>query len=303
MSFETDTALDDLITVRDWLRFAVSRFHDANLAFGHGTSSALDEAAFLILKTLSLPIDTLEPWLDARLTQIERSRVLSVIEKRVTTRRPAPYIVGEAWIGPYRFFVDERVIVPRSYIGEFLCRDVSLLVDEPGAVQRILDLCTGSGCLAILAAMAFPNATVDGVDLSQDALQVAQRNVRDYGLEGDIRLLQSDLFSELKDERYDLIIANPPYVTDEAISKFPPEFSAEPEMAHAGGSDGLSLVRPILEQASGFLNDSGVMIVEVGETEGRLEAAYPDLPFFWLDSENSEGEVFSLRAQDLKRMT
>ena len=293
----------ELVTLRDFLRYGVSQFNRAGLVYGHGTSDALDEAAFLILHTLSLPINTLEPWLEARLSLEERERVFDVLLKRVTTRLPAPYLVGEAWIGPYRFFIDERAIIPRSYIGELLCGDISLILDESNTVTRVLDLCTGSACLAILATFAFPHAKIDAVDLSSDALEVAKRNVAEYGLEDVVRLIKSDLFSQINGACYDLIIANPPYVTSRAVSEFPPEYACEPRMAHAGGADGFDLVRVILEKAAGFLSKNGKILVEVGQGKEQLEAEYPDLPFFWLDTENSQGEVFALSAHDLKRLT
>lgn len=293
---------DDLLTVRDWLRYAVSRFNEAKLVYGHGTETALDEAAFLILATLHLAVDDLEPWLEARLTVAERRAVFHAIDQRVTTRKPASYITGVAYISGHKFQVDERVIVPRSYIGELLTNDAQALsAAEPWRITRILDLCTGSGCLAILAALEFPNASVDAVDISAEALEVASVNVTDYGLEDRVRLKRSDLFKDLGGERYDIIISNPPYVTTEAVAAFPPEYRAEPQVAHLGGDDGLDLVRRILKDARHHLTASGTLIVEVGQANEALEAAYPDTPFNWLDTESSEGEVFSLTASALPK--
>jgi len=297
------TALDDLLTLRDLLRYAVSRFNAAGLSFGHGTTNALDEAAFLLLEALKLPVDDINPWLDARLTRDERVRLLDLIEARVTTRKPAPYLVGRAYIHGLGFRVDERVIVPRSYIGELLMRGVLEseglgLVPEPEAVDRVLDLCTGSACLAIIAAGRFPNAEVDAVELSPDALDVARLNVADYDLNDRVHLLQGDLFAPLDGRRYDLIIANPPYVTADEVAAFPPEYGSEPQMAHIAGSDGLDLVRRILAQARNHLNPGGALICEVGTGREALEAAY-DLPFTWLDTEDSEGEVFWIGEADL----
>jgi ribosomal protein L3 glutamine methyltransferase len=291
--------VSDLITVRDWLRHGVSRFRAAGLVFGHGTSTALDEAAFLILAALDLPVDQLDPWLDCRLTMPERRRVADLIEERITTRRPAPYLVNRAYIRGREFYVDERVIVPRSYIGELLDGELATVVPDPDAVASVLDLCTGSGCLAILAALTYPNAIVDAVDLSAEALQVAQRNVADYGLADRITLHQSDLFGALGSRRYDLIISNPPYVSAEAVAAFPPEYRAEPIMAHAGGEDGLDLVRRILTDAPGHLERDGVLVVEVGTGLDILEQDFPHLPFLWLDTEDSTGEVFALTAAEL----
>lgn len=299
------TALDDLLTMRDLLRFAVSRFNAAGLSFGHGTTNALDEAAFLLLEALKLPIDDINPWLEARLTREERVHLLDLIEKRVSTRKPAAYLVGRAYIHGLGFRVDERVIVPRSYIGEILMRgmlesDGLGLVPEPEEIGRVLDLCTGSACLAIIAAGRFPNAQVDAVELSPAALEVARLNVADYDLEERVHLFEGDLFAPLKGQRYDLIIANPPYVTAEEVAAFPPEYGSEPQMAHIAGADGLDITRRILAQARRHLNPGGALICEVGTGREALEAE-SDLPFTWLDTEESEGEVFWIDAADLPR--
>lgn len=297
----TSPALE-LLTVRDWLRYGVSRFSEAKLVYGHGTETALDEAAFIILATLHLPLDDLAPWLDARLTGAERDAVFQAIDQRVATRKPASYITHVAHIGPNKFYVDERVIVPRSFIGELLTKDEQLFTAvEPWRVNRILDLCTGSGCLAILAALSFPNATVDAADISAEALEVAKINVADYGLEDRIRLVQSDLFAGLASEKYDIIICNPPYVTTEAVDAFPPEYRAEPQLAHLGGDDGLDIIRRLLKEARGHLSANGTLVVEVGQANETLEAEYPDTDFMWLDTEGSEGEVFSLPASALPK--
>ena len=289
----------ELVTIRDWLRFSVSRFSEAKLAFGHGASSAQDEAAYLILHTLHLPIDQLEPWLDARLTKAERIQVAAIIEKRVVTRKPAAYLTNEAWIGPHAFYVDERVIVPRSYIGELIVRDAPALVLGAGPVRRVLDLCTGSGCLAILAALTFEDATVDAADISDDALAVARQNIESYGLGGRVTALFSDVFADLGDRRYDLIIANPPYVTEAAVAAFPAEYKAEPVLAHVAGADGLSITRRILADASKYLAPDGTLIVEIGHGRAAIDAEWPHLPFLWLDTEESSGEVFALPASAL----
>jgi ribosomal protein L3 glutamine methyltransferase len=289
----------ELVTIRDWLRFAVSKFLAAKLSFGHGASTALDEAAYLILHTLHLPIDQMEPWLDARLTKAERTQVAAIIEKRVVTRKPAAYLTQQAWIGPHAFYVDERVIVPRSYIGELLHGDAAGLVGDAGAVRRVLDLCTGSGCLAILAALAFDDAQVDAVDISDDALAVARQNIEAYGLSDRVTPLHSDVFADLGDRRYDLIIANPPYVTEAAVAAFPAEYKAEPVLAHVAGPDGLSITRRIMAEAAKHLEPDGTLIVEIGHGRAAVEAEWPNLPFLWLDTEESSGEVFSLPASVL----
>lgn len=299
-AFGPDSIPDELFTVRDWLRYGVSRFRSARLVFGHGTSTALDEAAFLILSALDLPVDQLEPWLDCRLTAAERVRIATLFELRITTRKPAPYLVNRAYIRGRDFYVDERVIVPRSYIGELLDGELKTVVPDPESVTSVLDLCTGSGCLAIIAALTYPNAIVDAVDLSADALEVARRNVSEYGLEDRITLHQSDLFSGLGSRHYDLILSNPPYVSADAIAAFPPEYQAEPVMAHAGGADGLDLVRRIISEAPRHLERDGVLVVEVGTGLDILEEEFPNLPFLWLETEDSSGEVFALTADELQ---
>jgi ribosomal protein L3 glutamine methyltransferase len=300
---------DELITPRDFLRFAVSRFNAAGLVYGHGTTNAFDDAAFLILETLHLPVDQLQPWLDARLLPEERLALASVIEQRISTRKPSVYLLKKAYIQGIPFFVDERVIVPRSYLGEMLAGVAAQelfggadggLIDDPGSVTRVLELCTGSGCLAILAAHRFPNATIDAVDLSADALEVARRNVADHGLEDRISLFEGDLFAPLTGRKYDLIIANPPYVAREVVEAFPPEYAAEPAMAHLGGEDGLDITRRILGEAAKHMVNGGGLLCEIGEDRAILEMDYPDTAFLWLDSAESEGEVFWITRDALK---
>lgn len=289
-----------LQTVRDWVRYAVSRFNAAELVYGHGTANALDEAAFLVLHTLKLPIDQLDPWLDATLLMPERIALRTIVEKRISTRKPAPYLTRTAWAGGHAFYVDERVIVPRSYIAELMAGGLDAAIPGLGEVERVLDLCTGSGCLAILAALAFENASVDAAELSPDALDVAERNVAAYGLEQRVRLVRSDLLDGLEGRRYDLIVSNPPYVSDAGVAAFPPEYAAEPAMAHAGGGDGLDMTRRILGEAAEHLTDQGTLIVEIGPGRPTLEAEFPHLPFLWLDTEESEGEVFALTRADFE---
>jgi ribosomal protein L3 glutamine methyltransferase len=290
---------ESLITVRDWLRFAVSRFNEAGLFFGHGSDNAFDEAAYLILHTLHLPLDRLEPFLDASLTHGESEQVQAVIERRVRDRIPAAYLTHEAWLGEHRFYVDERVIVPRSFIAELLAEQLAPWLDAPDEVTRALDLCTGSGCLAVLAALAFPNAEVDAVDLSQDALEVAAKNVADYGLMDRIELIESDLFAALAGRSYDVILSNPPYVNAESVATLPPEYQAEPALALGSGEDGLDATRQILSAARAHLNPGGLLVVEIGHNRDALEAAYPALPFTWLDTASGDQFVFMLRREDL----
>lgn len=291
--------VDELVTLRDWLRWAVSRFNEANLFYGHGTDNAYDEAIWLILHTLHLPNDHLEPFLDARLTRAERLAVLNILEQRLVRRLPAAYLTREAWLGPYRFYVDERVIVPRSYFAELLAEHMAPWITDPEHIHSALDLCTGSGCLAILMAEAFPAATVDAVDLSSDALAVARRNVTDYGLEDRVHLIQSDLLDGLGDRRYDLIICNPPYVTANSMAALPAEYRHEPELALAAGDDGLDIVRRLLATASAHLTRHGLLFVEVGHNADIVEAAFPDLPLTWVDAPSGEGKIFMLAGEAL----
>ena len=299
----TDTPATAFVTIRDFLRHAVSRFNAAGLVYGHGTANAYDEAAYLVLEGLNLPIDRLEPFLDARLLVAERQRLADLIERRVSTRKPLPYLLNKAYMHGVPFYVDERVIIPRSYIGEIMGRsdfagDENSLILEPDSIETVLDLCTGSGCLAILAAMRFENAEVDATDLSADALDVARINLERHGLQDRISLHQGNLFSALKGRRYDLILANPPYVAEEEVEAFAPEHAAEPKMAHVSGGDGFDLVRRILAEAPDHLTETGMLICEFGTGRGHLIAEFPDLPFLFLDTEESQGEVFALSAQD-----
>jgi ribosomal protein L3 glutamine methyltransferase len=290
---------ESLITVRDWLRFAVSRFNESKLFFGHGSDNAFDEAAYLILHTLHLPLERLEPFLDASLTHGESEAVQAVIERRVRERIPAAYLTNEAWLGEHRFYVDERVIVPRSFIAELLHEQLAPWIEAPDEVTRALDLCTGSGCLAILAALAFPHAKIDAADLSADALAVAAKNVADYGLADRVELIESDLFAALAGRSYDVILSNPPYVNAESVAALPPEYQAEPALALGSGEDGLDATRQILAAARAHLNPGGLLVVEIGHNRDALEAAYPNLPFTWLDTEGGDQFVFMLRREDL----
>jgi ribosomal protein L3 glutamine methyltransferase len=289
----------ELETVRDWLRYAVSRFTAGGLVFGHGTANAYDEAAYLVLHSLKLPLDRLEPFLDAKLTHGERQELLDIIDRRVEQRTPAAYLTHEAWLGDFRFYVDERVIIPRSYIAELLPDGLLPWISDPARIQTALDLCTGSGCLAILLAHYFPNADVDAADISSDALAVALRNVADHGLQGRVNLIRSDLLSNLTEKNYDLIVSNPPYVNAMAMEELPPEYRHEPQLALAGGDDGLDAVRTILARASEFLNPEGLLVMEVGSNRATAEAAFPRLPFVWLATPSAEEGVFLLRREEL----
>ena len=288
--------------LRDWFRHAVSRFNAAGLAYGHGVTNAVDEAAFLVLEALHLPIDALDPFLDAKLLPQERRRLAELIDARVATRKPAAYLLNRAYIQGVPFYVDERAIVPRSFIGELLFGGLvgeGGLIEAPEEIESVLDLCTGGGSLAVLAAMKFPHAHIDAADISPDALEVARRNILDHDLAGRIELHHGDLFAPLGKRRYDLILANPPYVDAAALAAFPPEYAAEPTLAHAGGADGLDIVRRILAGARAHLAADGALICEIGRGRPALEADFPDLAPVWLDTEESEGEVFFIRAGDL----
>ena len=289
----------ELTTLRDWLRWATSRFGAAGIHCGHGTVDHFDEAVYLVLHTLHLPPDRLEPFMDAHLTHAERGDLAAVFARRIDERIPAAYITGEAWLGEYRFYVDQRVLIPRSFIAELLPDGLEPYVGQGSDVKSVLDMCTGSGCLAILLAHAFPQADVDAVDISSDALAVAQRNVSDYGLADRVNLVRSDLFGNLPEKSYDLIISNPPYVTALAMEALPQEYRHEPELGLRSGEDGLDAVRVILGRAARFMETNGTLVVEIGHNRAALETAFPRLPFVWLTTPSSDDSVFLLTCEDL----
>ena len=291
-------AAEHLFTVRDLLRFAVSRFNEAGLFFGHGSDNAHDEAAYLILHTLNLPLDVLEPYLDARLMPSEKEELLGLMERRVKERLPVSYLTHHARQGDFDFYVDERVIVPRSFIAELLGEPLRPWIEYDELVHNVLDLCTGSGCLAVQAAYHYPDAVVNAADISLDALEVAAVNVEDYGLEERVNLIHTDLFEGL-DGTYDLIVSNPPYVDAESVAELPPEYLHEPELSLGSGKDGLDATRQILLHAAKFLNPHGVLLVEIGHNRAELEAAYPELPFTWLETSGGDGFVFLLTREQL----
>jgi ribosomal protein L3 glutamine methyltransferase len=289
-----------LETVCDWLDVTVDRFNNAGLHFGHGSTNAHDEAAYLILHTLKLPLDELDSVLGQRLTPAETASLEGIVRRRVDERVPAAYLTHEAWLGEFRFYVDERAIVPRSYIAELLRNELYPWLSDDQPIDKALDLCTGSGCLAILLALAFPDAEVDATELSPEALEVAARNVAEYGLWDRVHLTRGDLFADLTG-RYDLIVSNPPYVNRESMEDLPQEYQAEPQMALAGGEDGLEIVRRLLAQAGAHLNERGLLIVEIGHNRDVLEQAFPKLPFTWVETSGGDGFVFLLTAADLLR--
>jgi ribosomal protein L3 glutamine methyltransferase len=295
----TIDAQANLRSLRDVLRYAVTRFNERPIFFGHGQLDAFDEAAFLVTRAMKLPLERMEIFLDAFLTHAEINTLIELIERRVKKRVPVAYLLGEAWLQGYRFCVDSRVIIPRSFIAELLKDQLAPWVADPGAVQSVLDLCTGSGCLAIIAADLFTNAKVDAIDISVDALAVAAGNVEDYGLGDRVRVTESDLFQALGASRYDLILCNPPYVTDQALSKLPREYSHEPTLALAGGPDGLDVVRRIVAEARAHLNPQGLLVVEVGDGRAAVEQEYPRLPLTWATTSAGDDMVFVARAEDL----
>jgi ribosomal protein L3 glutamine methyltransferase len=301
----------ELLTLLDFVRYAVSRFTEAELVFAHGTTDPVAEAAFLVCEALHLHPDQFEAFAAARVTAAEGRKILDLIARRVTTRKPTAYLVNKIYMRGLPFYVDERTIVPRSFIGELLDshfgrqeneeydEEDGSLIGDPASIRSVLDLCTGSGCLAILASRNFPNAAIDAVDISKDAIEVAARNVGDYGLQDRLKLYRGDLFKPLDGKRYDLIISNPPYVDAQGMADLPRECRAEPKLAFDGGADGLDIVRRILDEAEAHLTPQGGLLCEIGRCRPQLEAAYPQLPLLWLDTAESEGEVFWIAASDL----
>jgi ribosomal protein L3 glutamine methyltransferase len=298
MSHDLDALADELLTARDLIRWGASRFNEAGLHFGHGTDNAVDEANVLVLHALHLLPDTPAGLLEARLTRAERRSALALLVRRIEERTPAPYLTHEAWFAGLPFYVDERVLVPRSLLGELIVHGFSPWLDGLD-VRRVLDLGTGSGCIAVACALAFPDATVDAVDLSPEALEVARINVERHGLEGRVRLVRSDLYAALAPERYDLIVSNPPYVDAEELARMPEEYRREPRLGLAAGRDGLEVVRRVLAGGGGFLARQGAMVVEVGASRVALEDAYPEAPFLWLDLDRGEDGVFLLTAEQV----
>jgi len=291
--------LNELSSIRDWLRYAVSRFEDSDVFFGHGTSNAYDEAVWLIFGFLHLPHDTIENFLDAHLTSKEKKDLSFLIEKRINDKIPTAYLLNEAWLRDYKFYVDERVIVPRSLIAESLSENLYPWIDDPEKIYSALDLCTGSGCLGIMMAHSFQNAMIDLVDLSEKALQVAEINVNHYGLHDRIELIQSDLFNGLEGKKYDLIISNPPYVNQTSVDSFPMEFLKEPSMALGSGEDGLDHTIRIIHEAKQYLNDDGMLIVEIGHNKEILLKKFPEIQFQWLDVSLGNDFVFMLEKSQL----
>jgi len=290
--------INELVTIRDYLRWSVSQFNEAGLFYGHGTESAWDEAVALILHTLHLPHDINPNVLDAKLLRSERDLLQQLIQRRINERVPVPYLTHEAWFGGLSFYVDERVLIPRSPIAELVENQFQPWVD-PQSISSILDLCTGSGCIAIACANAFLEAEVDASDISADALAVAKINVLRHHVEEQVQLHQADLFTGLPAKKYDLIVSNPPYVDAEDMASLPAEFHHEPKLGLAAGSDGLEIVERILKQARNYLSAHGILIVEVGNSEYALAEKFPEIPFTWLEFQHGGGGVFLLTAKQL----
>jgi ribosomal protein L3 glutamine methyltransferase len=293
------TALSELQTIRDFLRYATSRFNQAGLYFGHGTDNAWDEAAALVMHTLHLPHDISHQVLDARLVTEERTRLLELIHRRVEKRVPLAYLTNEAWFSGLSFYVDERVLIPRSPIAELIERQFEPWV-QPEGIHQVLDLCTGSGCIAIALAKAFPEAEVDASDISDEALSVAKINVLRHNVEDQLHLHKADLFKGLPAKKYDLIVSNPPYVSQQEMADLPEEYRHEPELGLAAGQEGLDMAKRILDEAGNYLTPNGVLVVEVGNSEHALAESYPHTPFTWLEFERGGGGVFLLTAEQLR---
>lgn len=290
----------ELLTIRDWLRYAVSRFENSDIFYGHGTDNAYDEAVWLIMGSLHLPHDTLNNFLDARLTSEERTKLASFIEERISKHTPTAYLLKEAWLQGLKFFVDERVLIPRSFIAELLVNDdLQPWIEYPELVNSAADLCTGSGCLGILLADAYPDAEIDVIDISPDAIDVCNINIANYGLQDRVHAIKSDMFSALKGKHYDLIISNPPYVDAPSMAELPAEYRNEPQLALGSGDAGLDHTHTILREAANYLTDDGILVVEIGHNRDALIEAYPDLPFAWLEVSSGDAFVFLLTKSQL----
>lgn len=292
-------AAQELHTIRDWLRFAVSQFENSDIFYGHGTDNSYDEAVWLIMSALHLPMETLNNFIDARLTKPERDKLAQFIEQRITKHTPTAYLLKEAWLQGFKFYVDERVLIPRSFIAELLANDLSPWVEFPEMIESAADICTGSGCLGVLLANSFPNAAIDVVDISQDAIDVCNINIAKYGLENQITAIKSDMFSALAGKKYDIIISNPPYVDAPSMAALPAEYQNEPQLALGSGTAGLDHTHTLLREAASYLNDDGLLIVEIGHNREALEAAYPNTIFNWLETSSGNEFVFLLTKEQL----
>jgi ribosomal protein L3 glutamine methyltransferase len=290
----------ELLTIRDWLRYAVSRFENSDIFYGHGTDNAYDEAVWLIMSALHLPHDTLNNFLDAKLVSEERVKLASFIDERISKHTPTAYLLKEAWLQGYKFYVDERVLIPRSFIAELLVNDgLQPWIEYPELVNSAADICTGSGCLGVLLADAYPDAEVDVIDISADAIDVCNINIANYGMQDRLTAIQSDMFSALKGKQYDLIISNPPYVDAPSMAELPAEYRNEPQLALGSGTAGLDHTHTILSEAANYLSDNGILVVEIGHNRDALLEVYPDLPFTWLEVSSGDEFVFLLTKSQL----
>ena len=300
---------EELFTIRDWLRFTVSQFEASDIFFGHGTDNSYDEAVWLVMSALHLPHDTLHNFLDAVITETERKHLAHLIDQRITKRTPTAYLLREAWLRGFKFYVDERVIVPRSFIAELLDfneegeHGLQPWIEHPELINSAVDICTGSGCLGILLANAFPDAAIDVVDISADAIAVCNINIANYGLQEQVTAIQSDMFAALKGKKYDLIISNPPYVDAPSMAKLPTEYRNEPQIALGSGVAGLDHTHTILHEAAKYLNDEGILVVEIGHNRDALEAAYPEVAFTWLEVAAGNQFVFLLTKEQLQSLS
>jgi len=298
---EKKQAIDELRTLKDFIRWGYSQLNQSEAFFGHGTDNALDDIYALIMHALNLPFDMPEAYLETRLTTDERSKIVDWLEKRIEQRVPTAYLSNEAWFCHLPFYVDERVLIPRSPIAELIEAEFTPWL-EPDDVHAILDLCTGSGCIAIACAYAFPEASVDAVDISPDALDVTRQNIQRHGLEEQVRAIESDIFENVPPTKYDLIVSNPPYVSQDEMQTLPDEYRHEPALGLEAGQDGLDIVHHILSQAGDYLSDNGVLIVEVGNSQEALIQAYPHVPFLWLDFTRGGEGVFMLTAEQVQQI-
>lgn len=291
--------MTELLTIRDWLRYTVSQFEASDIFYGHGTDNSYDEAVWLIMSALHLPMDTLDNFLDAHLLASERLHLADLLEKRIKHHTPTAYLVKEAYLQGFKFYVDERVIVPRSFIAELLANGLQPWVEYPELIESAADICTGSGCLGVLLANTFPDAAIDVIDISTDAIDVANINIANYGLQFQVTAIQSDMFTALEGKSYDLIISNPPYVDAPSMAALPAEYQNEPQLALGSGEDGLNHTHTLLREAAKYLNHGGLLVVEIGHNRDALLAAYPDLPFTWLDTSSGDQFVFLLTKEQL----
>lgn len=300
LATNNEAVIKELSTIRDWIRYAVSQFESADIFYGHGTDNAYDEAVWLVMRALDLPLDTLDNFLEAKLVRAERKKLMGLLDQRINQQIPTAYLLKEAWLFDYQFYVDERVLIPRSFIAELLIEDLQPWVEYPDAIESAADICTGSGCLGVLLAHSFTNAQVDVIDISQDAIDVCNINIEKYDLQDQVHAVKSDMFSALAGKQYDLIISNPPYVDAPSMATLPKEYQAEPQLALGSGEAGLDHTHTLLKEAAEHLTDDGILIVEIGHNREALETAYPSVAFNWLEVASGNAFVFMLNKTQLR---